>query len=88
MSMNASQYSNEDYFTLLALHMPALTPAMGRPMGVEQGYDMVAKRTKHWGRDHFEYKTRWLHSDIKDMGYFYVYQLFQELNGFIKGTSQ
>ena len=93
MSINASQYSNEDYFALLALHMPALTPAMGRPEGSiiiipnSQNIDMV-KSKDGWGRDHFEYKTRWLHSDITDMGYFYVYQLFQELNGFIKGTSQ
>ncbi len=90
MSMNTSQYSNKDYFTLLALHMPALTPAMGRPEGSiiiipnSQNIDMV-KSKDGWGRNHFEYKTRWLHSDIKNMAYFYIKPLFEQFKRHANG---
>ena len=88
---NVSQYSNEDYFTLLALHMPALTPAMGKPENATfsniasfNPTDMITLKSEEWGREHFEYRTRWLHSDIKNMAYFYVYNLFRTLNSLVK----
>ena len=88
---NASQYSDEEYFTLLALHMPALTPAMGRPENATfsdvaslNSIDMITVKNNGWGREHFEYKGRWLHSDVKDMAYFYVHELFQTLNSLVK----
>ena len=83
---NASQYLMQDYFTLLALHMPALTPAMGRPdkdllLGAlkKNCIDMKSDEIHSWGRKHFLYEYRWLHSDIKNMAYFYVHRLFNEL---------
>ena len=92
---NASQYSDEDYFTLLALHMPALTPAMGRLGDVTfsnvaslNPTDMITVKNNGWGREHFEYNARWLHSDIKNMAYFYVHELFQTLSSFVKGDEQ
>ena len=31
-----------------------------------------------WGRYHPRYKERWLHSDIRDMSYLYVYKVFDK----------
>ena len=36
-----------------------------------------------WGRT--DYNQRWLHCDLKDMAYFYIYKLYDELVGFDKG---
>jgi len=32
-----------------------------------------------WGRNHKDYGKRWLHSDMKDMAYFYTHKLYKEL---------
>ena len=34
-----------------------------------------------WGRSGKPYNARWLHGDMKDMAYFYVYPLFYKLQG-------
>ena len=92
---NASQYLMQDYFTLLALHMPVLTPAMGRPEGATfsdttplSSIDMVPIKDNGWGRDSDVYRNRWLHSDVKNMAYFYVNELFKMLNSLTKGGEQ
>ena len=92
---NASQYSDEDYFTLLALHMPALTPAMGRPDGQSlnsiTNNDMPSfirhedETSREWGRNYSLYEDRWLHSDIKNMAYFYVHPLFSHMAEILQG---
>ena len=95
---NASQYSDEDYFTLLALHMPALTPAMGRPDG--QTLDSITNNdmpsfikhegdtSREWGRNYSLYKNRWLHSDVKNMAYFYIHPLFSHMVEILQGGSK
>ncbi len=35
-----------------------------------------ARNLNGWGRARGAYDTRWLHSDLKDMAYFYIYKLF------------
>ena len=98
---NASQYSDEDYFTLLALHMPALTPAMGRPDGqiLNPLLPMTNKDMpsfigyegslfREWGRNHPLYKNRWLHSDVKNMAYFYIHPLFSHMVEILQGGSK
>ena len=32
-----------------------------------------------WGRDHKEFGDSWLHSDMKDMAFFYVHELYKQL---------
>jgi len=32
-----------------------------------------------WGRSHEVYEYDWQHSDMKDMAYFYVYKLYDEI---------
>lgn len=88
---NASQYSDEEFFTLLALHMSALTPAMGRPENSStfipgsRSINMAADK-KGWGRGSNVYGSRWLHSDIKNMAYFYIHEFFEDLNSLVKGS--
>ena len=36
-------------------------------------------RRNGWGREHDVYKQNWLHSDMKDIAFFYVYPLYDEL---------
>lgn len=36
-------------------------------------------RCNDWGRTHKVYQDQWLHSDMKDMAYFYVYPMFYRL---------
>ena len=36
-------------------------------------------RPNEWGRDHNVYEESWLHSDMKDMAFFYVYKLYEHL---------
>lgn len=83
--LDPSEYEESEYYKLLAYAMPALSPAMGRPyiQGIE-GTDMIDFK-KELGRDHNIYKSRWLHSDVKDMAYFYVKTLFDEFALIING---
>ncbi len=46
---------------------------------------VILETSNGWSRVAGELKNRWLHSDIKDMAYFYVYKLFldfKEKGGF------
>ena len=36
-------------------------------------------RPNGWGRGHPVFEDSWLHSDMKDMAYFYVYKLYEQL---------
>ena len=36
-------------------------------------------RPNRWGRNHVNYGTAWLHSDMKDMAFFYVYKLYEQI---------
>lgn len=81
--------------------MPALTPAMGRP-DITRFNPLIPVVNKdmpsfigneeapyrEWGRNHSLYENRWLHSDVKNMAYFYVYNLFRTLNSLVKEDEQ
>lgn len=34
-----------------------------------------------WPRDHAHYDERWLHSDVREMAYLYIYKLFDDIAG-------
>lgn len=36
-------------------------------------------RPNGWGRSPVRNQTPWLHSDMKDMAFFYVYKLYEQL---------
>jgi len=73
---------------LLAKGIPALAPAAGcagifvqnRSL-MEQDLNEGSYKPNGWGRSGNRYEDRWLHGDMKDMAYFYVYPLFYKLQG-------
>ncbi|MBR4172646.1 MAG: hypothetical protein IKR48_13425 [Kiritimatiellae bacterium] len=78
--------SPADRNELLAKGIPALSPpaggaAIGLRLGIAE-YDLNSQdfRRNGWGRTDFfswNYSNRWLHGDMTDMAYFYVYRLFE-----------
>ncbi len=77
---NATQ---DDIWYALAKHVPAISSPVGGttvdadPMG---NFDLnTSKYRNGWGRNHRFYEDKWLHSDMKDMAFFYVYKLYNEL---------
>lgn len=84
-SEDVSKYPQEEYFELLALAIPSLTPAMGRPEGMTQNtksIDMSGQKDG-WGRESDILGTNWLHSDIKNMAFFYTYKVFNEIKNLL-----
>ena len=83
-----SDYDNAD---ILAFHIPAVSSPAGKVATLPDKnlyFDMNVKaRVNDWGREavlvtdengqHFE--TPWLHSDIKNMAYYYVYPAFTNI---------
>lgn len=77
---NASQ---DDIWFALAEYVPAVSSPVGgnstAPSQLEN-HDLNSSSYRNgWGRDHNVYLQKWFHSDMKDMAYFYVYPLYDEL---------
>ena len=85
-----SDASEDDVFLALAKHVPALSS----PVGAIRIWNMPGKdvdmnldaegdgipRPNGWGRAEESLNgLNWLHSDMKDMAYFYVYKLYEEI---------
>ena len=76
--------SQDDQWLAVAKYVPAVSSAVG---GMEMGrvvnnvdmnknsVDGGVPRPNQWGRD----SPGWQHSDMKDMAYFYVYKLYEQL---------
>jgi hypothetical protein len=73
---------------LLAEGIPALSAAAGKtflgslPNAQQRNFNMntiFRPDNGAWGRNHEDYGARWLHSDAKDMAYFYTHKLFDKL---------
>ena len=82
MNPNATE---DDVFLALAKHVPALSHPVG---GIRvtlgnriENHDLnsVGTYRNGWGRSHPIYEDAWLHSDMKDMAYFYVCKLYEQL---------
>ncbi|MDO5317733.1 MAG: hypothetical protein Q4G65_03820 [bacterium] len=77
--------SDDDVFLALAKHVPALSSPVGGnaiTFGNKiENHDLNSSDYRNgWGRDKDStYKLNWLHSDMKDMAYFYVYKLYEQL---------
>ena len=87
MNPNAT---DDDVFLALAKHVPALAGAVGGAAiasdRIVQNVDMNqaseesgVPRPNQWGRSHPTFGSSWLHSDMKDMAFFYVYELYEQL---------
>lgn len=77
---NATQ---DNIWFALAEYVPAISsPVGGNPVSLEiiENHDLNTFNYRdEWGRNSDTYGQRWFHSDMKDMAYFYVYPLFDEL---------
>ena len=85
-SMDSSNMTANVLNEHLAKGIPALSPAAGRTatspnsiinsdMNIDLKPDGAA-----WGRSNTHtYQKRWLHSDLRDMAYFYTHKLFEKL---------
>ena len=78
--------SEQEVFTALAKYIPALSsPVGGNTIGkLVNNIDMNdsddgVPRPNGWGRPAVKNQTPWLHSDMKDMAFFYVYKLYEQL---------
>ena len=70
-----------------AKHVPALSSPMGGNAVLESEDHSInmndgahgIPRPNGWGRTHPVFADSWLHSDMKDMAFFYVYKLYEQL---------
>ncbi len=81
-TMNVNVISRLHLDEHLAKGIPALSPATGRIVfresnGNDSNLDAdESYRPNGWWRTSGDLKNRWLHSDIKDVAFYYVYSLF------------
>jgi hypothetical protein len=72
-----------EMYNAIAYNVPAVSHASGRVSVFQEGSssDLNSEdyRDGGWGRVDAAYGNQWLHSDIKDMAYRYVYSLFDEI---------
>jgi len=81
-SMNSSSISRTTLDEHLAKGIPALSNAAGRVAVSLNGINdenMANLKNNGWGRTSGTLSNRWLHSDLKDMAYFYVESLFSDI---------
>ena len=68
---------------ILAQGVPALSSAAGinaiTPPGWDRNYNANDHKPNGWGRSGAPYNDRWLHSDLRNMAYFYTHDLFDQL---------
>lgn len=81
--MNNRNASWDDIWLSLAKYVPAVsspvgsTPTFDNP---DRFNDLNSSTYRDgWGRSHNVYGKSWLHSDMKDMAYIYVYPLYNDL---------
>ena len=85
-AMFSAIISESDINHILAYNIPAVSSATGRirlpsnsPVAGNFNLNTLDFKSNGWGRNHRWYLQRWLHSDMKDMAYFHVYKLFNDL---------
>lgn len=79
--MNNRNASWDDIWLSLAKYVPAISSPIGgmAALGLEDHNLNGASYRDGWGRQDNVYNQNWLHSDMKDMAFFYVYPLYNEL---------
>ena len=77
---------------ILAYNIPAVSESIGSTPTFERQskfVDLNSSAYKNgWGRSGNPYNDQWLHSDMKDMAYYYVFRLYDELVQNIQGNAQ
>ena len=74
---------SNDLRLCLAKYVPAVSSAIGGidlDMSTIPSDDLNSSKYRHgWGRPPSDNERFWLHSDMKDMAYFYVYKLYDNI---------
>lgn len=85
-AMFSAVISESDVNHILACNIPAISSATGKMpaiKGKSETFNLNLNssqfKSNDWGRDHLWCQKQWLHSDMKDMAYFHVYKLFDDL---------
>ncbi len=80
--------TNEIYSTM-AYNIPAVSFAAGSVATFDDAtmrFDMNAPAFKNgWGRDSVVYGQRWLHSDMKNMSFRFIFSLYHKIVQVIRG---
>lgn len=77
--------SEQEVFTALAKYVPALSsPVGGNAVSLGnriENHDLNfgTEYRNGWGRQAVDGQHPWQHSDMKDMAFFYVYKLYEQL---------
>ena len=82
--LNNRNASQDDIWLSLAKFVPAVSSPVGGSATLNRNNVNLndvsdVGRPNEWGRDHNVYEESWLHSDMKDMAFFYVYKLYEHL---------
>ena len=83
--MNSAELSDLQVNSLLAQGIPTLTPAVGNSSMSEifrnpdrsQDLNSASFKSEDWPNRGGDWQTRWLHSDMKDVAYYYAFKLFR-----------
>ncbi len=69
---------------IIAYAIPALSSAVGNTRIIDNSINNFNLNDEDaykngWGRNHMQYGVRWLHSDMKDMAYYFTYKFFLQI---------
>ena len=82
-TMFSASITSQVVCDIIARGVPALSPAAGvNEMilpGWDNNYSMEDNRPNGWGRSGGTYGSDWRHSDLKNMAYYFTYDLFDEM---------
>ena len=81
--MFSSNISAQAANDIIARGVPALSYAAGVQNillpDLNRNYNANDHKPNGWGRSAAPYNDRWLHSDLRDMAYFYTHDLFEQI---------
>ena len=83
--LNNRDATQDGIYRALAEHVPAISSPVGGTLvagdSIYENHDLDGLEFRNgWGRSTtHKYKTEWQHSDMKDMAFFYVYPLYDQL---------
>jgi hypothetical protein len=78
-----------EMYNAIAYNIPAVSYPAGSVSTMndpDEFHDMNSETFKNdWGRNDVVYGQQWLHSDIKDMAYWYAFKFFDDIDMKITG---
>ena len=81
--LNNRNATQDDIWLSLAKHVPAVSSPVGGinlESATVPSFNLNGSSYRDgWGRNDNVYLDKWLHSDMKDMAFFYVYPLYNDL---------